>query len=214
MQEKRHIGALIAIASMAAAAYIFSTYLTASRQDAWLEIFKFLLFTCVASGALLLYRSIEASSDVRRQNKQAVESFRKDFLAAYHQLKMVRRDFRFITAVEAGDLHILDAERFANSYHTMNNAYVEFELLRKSISGSGSAFEDISTQIEADMRSVDKYIRKIMIELENVDWKTYTSVPISKVELFHSFLYTDGNPVHVAASKSLDRFLVLASEGD
>jgi hypothetical protein len=212
MPDNRLVGAVVAFVSLAAAFYVFSSHLTSLKQEALLEVFRFLLFSCAVSGVLILYKSMEAESRLRMQDQKAVEEFRKDFLAAYHQLKMVRRDFRFTTSVKEDQLGILDTERFANAYHLLNNAYVEFELLRKTISGTSGAFKNISAQIEADMRSVDKYIRKIMIELENIDWKAANTVPVSDVELFYSFLYTDGNPVHVASSKSLDRFLVLATQ--
>jgi len=210
MRGKLSAGIFFAILSLAAGIYIFVSHLTTLKQEALLETFKFLLFSCAASGMLLLYRSMEAKSERQKQDRQAVEEFRKDFLAAYHQLKMVRRDFRFLTQVTGDELFILDVERFAIAYHTLNNAYVEFELLRKSISGTSGAFKDVSAQIESDMRSVDRYIRKIMIELEGADWTGAPSIEIAEVQLFCGFLYTDGNPVHVAASKSLDRFLVLA----
>ena len=176
-----------------------------------LEIFKFVLFTGAVSGILLLYKSIDAHYESRKRNEEAVEAFRKDFLSAYHQLKLVRREFRFLTDVKDGQFLILENKRFGETYSVFNNAYVDFELLRKSISDTAGPFASIARQISQDMKTVDRYVRKIMIELESLDWVNQNSFDLPKVERLHSFLYTDGNPVHVAASKSLDRFLQRSS---
>lgn len=207
MHRKLGLGLGIVLLSVGAAYYIFSYELTSKRSEAFFEIFKFLLFTCAVSGVLLLYKSIEVHQSVRKAERRAVETFRQDFLAAYHNLKMVRREFRFLTHIDDGKLFIVDRPRFADCYRILNDAYVDFELLRKSISSASGIFAKIEAQISSDMRAVDQYIRKIMLELENMDWANESSFDLSKVERFHAFLYTDGNPVHVAASKSLDRFL-------
>lgn len=207
MLPKLGLGVAVAVASVITAYYVFIFELESKRADAFLEVFKFLLFTCVVSGVLLLYKSIDARQAEKKAEQLAVETFRRDFLAAYHNLKMVRREFRFVTSTEKGQLLIVDRIRFADCYRILNDAYVDFELLRKSISASSGIFADIESQISSDMRAVDSYIRKIMIELENIDWTSESSIHLSTVERFHAFLYTDGNPVHVAASKSLDRFL-------
>ncbi|MBN8293422.1 hypothetical protein JI664_15720 [Rhodobacter sp. NTK016B] len=208
MNSKIVIGLLLAVLSASVAFYLFLFEPALDRSDAVLEVFKFILFTCAVSGVLLFYKSIDAHYRNREGDREAVDEFRRNFLRAYHNIKMVRREFRFLTRVENGRLIVPDTDKFFEAYKILNDSYVEFELLRKSITADTGPFSKIRDQISSDMRAVDKYIRKIMLELEALNFSDEDGFDLSSVGLFHAFLYEDGNPVHVAASKSLDKYLV------
>jgi hypothetical protein len=208
MNLKIAMGLLLAVLSASISSYLFLFEPALDRSDAVLELFKFILFTCAVSGVLLFYKSIDAQYRNLEEDRAAVDEFRRSFLRAYHNIKMVRREFRFLTRVENGKLIVSDTDKFFKTYRVLNDSYVEFELLRKSISADNGPFLKIRDQISSDMRAVDKYIRKIMLELEALNFSDEDGFELSTVGLFHAFLYEDGNPVHVAASKSLDKYLV------
>ena len=202
------VGSLGLALALYCAAAIYEVRLVSNRSDADLEVFKFLLATCALGALLFVYQAIEALREARENEREELIRFREKFLTAYHDIKRVRRKLRFVFVSTDDGLRICDSKELVSAYDMLNTSYVEFELLRKLKLTRKGVLERQYSQVVQDMRSVDKYLRGIMIELEGLDWKSNRVIGINEVEKLQSFLFADKNPVHVAASKSLDKFLV------
>jgi hypothetical protein len=98
------------------------------RQKALIELFKFSMTTVLVGGAALFYTSHKRRVEERAVRRNKLESFRREFVQTYNEIKNHRRDLRYCLA---GKSPAIDLSQYNDIMRSLNDTQLRLEDFKK-----------------------------------------------------------------------------------
>jgi hypothetical protein len=180
------------------------------RQKALIELFKFSMTTVLVGGAALFYTSHKRRVEERAVRRNKLESFRREFVQTYNEIKNHRRDLRYCLA---GKSPAIDLSQYNDIMRSLNNTQLRLEDFIKLLATKPDYFGTICIDGQKLLGKAERYLRSVTHDyerrsLENTN--TINDIPNAK-DFISSVKIKDG-VTSVASSNffgPMNRFLTL-----
>jgi hypothetical protein len=214
MNIKAHIAMWIAGIAIVAASIVSlaACFAPQKHEDLWFEAGKAGIQLAVVTvvGALLAagLRYLETIRDERRKLKDHRREILRQIIAAYNQVKAVRRVLRAygFRSPSSGTLSQTQIDEFHAQMKLLNAAQLTFESLARDLAVGEQIFQDTKGIIEA-LRGVEKYLGHIIQDWEKSSASVQVGVNVSAItslERLQTFLSRSEVGFEGGAAKHMD----------
>jgi len=111
---------------------------------------------------------------------------------------------RVVSRESSEGVCVAELEGWQAHVASLNDAHLSIERLRRLLEANPPELSENEPQLSSDLAVIDKYLRSVLLEIENCDFVSNEVLAISGSRTLNEFLFSKSPPTYVAAFSRLN----------